>query len=92
MNISRKNGEEEISFQAAGMKHCCVDLSDQANLYCSPQSQNQLTESEMLALAAEMDGTLEGDIKSEEKRKKDEDWAAYTDAHRKGEGNTTNRG
>jgi immunoglobulin-binding protein 1 len=46
----------------------------------------------MLALAAEMDGTLEGDIKSEEKRKKDEDWAAYTDAHRKGEGNTTNRG
>ncbi|KZS88341.1 hypothetical protein SISNIDRAFT_459798, partial [Sistotremastrum niveocremeum HHB9708] len=57
-----------------------------------PQSEAALTTSEQLALDAEMDGTLEGEEKSEEKRLEDERWARYTDTHRKGEGNTMNRG
>ncbi len=51
-----------------------------------------MTGDEELSLAAEMDGTAESEIKGEMKRRKDEDWAAWTDEHRKGEGNTMNRG
>lgn len=57
-----------------------------------PQQDTQLTESELLALAAEEDGTAEGERKEEEQRQKEERWAAYTDTHRRGEGNTMNRG
>ncbi|GHJ85265.1 hypothetical protein NliqN6_1667 [Naganishia liquefaciens] len=57
-----------------------------------PQQDSQLTESEQLALDAEDDGTLAGESKAEQKRLKDEKWARYTDTHRKGEGNTLNRG
>ncbi|KAJ9107828.1 hypothetical protein QFC19_002734 [Naganishia cerealis] len=57
-----------------------------------PESENQLTESEQLALDAEDDGTVAAELKSEQKRLKDEKWARYTDTHRKGEGNTINRG
>jgi immunoglobulin-binding protein 1 len=58
----------------------------------SPESENQLTASEQLALDAEDDGTVDAELKSEQKRQKDEKWARYTDTHRKGEGNTINRG
>jgi len=51
-----------------------------------------LTESELLAIAAEQDGSVQGELKAEEKRRKDEEWARYTDEHKKGEGNTMNRG
>ncbi|EJD53163.1 hypothetical protein AURDEDRAFT_81407 [Auricularia subglabra TFB-10046 SS5] len=57
-----------------------------------PASLEQPTTSEQLAMDSEMDGTLFGEEKSEEKRQKDENWARYTDTHRKGEGNTMNRG
>lgn len=39
-----------------------------------------------------MDGTVESELKAEEKRQEDEHWARYTDLHPKGEGNTMNRG
>ncbi|KAJ3483912.1 hypothetical protein NLI96_g5990 [Meripilus lineatus] len=57
-----------------------------------PQSEAKLTTSEQLALDSEMDGTLFGEEKAEEKRQKDETWAQYTDTHPKGAGNTMNRG
>ncbi|KZV96155.1 hypothetical protein EXIGLDRAFT_671305 [Exidia glandulosa HHB12029] len=55
-------------------------------------SLDQPTTSEQLAMDAEDDGTFFGEQKAEEKRQKDEKWAQYTDTHRKGEGNTMNRG
>ena len=58
----------------------------------SPASQSAPTSSEQLAIDAEMDGTAEGEIKAEEKRKKDENWARYTDENPRGAGNTMNRG
>lgn len=57
-----------------------------------PASENAPTSSEQLALDAEMDGTLEGAEKQEQKRQKDENWAQFTDANPKGAGNTMNRG
>ncbi|KAG6820652.1 hypothetical protein H0H93_013851 [Arthromyces matolae] len=57
-----------------------------------PASAAAPTSSEQLALDAEMDGTLEGSAKSEEKRLKDENWARFTDENPKGAGNTMNRG
>lgn len=57
-----------------------------------PESQNRLTTSEQLQLDSEMDGTIIGEQKGEEKRQKDESWAQYTDANPKGAGNTMNRG
>ncbi|KAG6853905.1 hypothetical protein C0991_012574 [Blastosporella zonata] len=57
-----------------------------------PASEAAPTSSEQLALDAEMDGTGEGEQKSEEKRLKDENWARYTDENPKGAGNTMNRG
>lgn len=58
----------------------------------SPGSQAAPTSSEQLAIDAEMDGTMEGESKSEEKRNKDENWARYTDENPRGAGNTMNRG
>ncbi|KAF8590031.1 serine/threonine protein phosphatase PP2A-associated protein [Ramaria rubella] len=57
-----------------------------------PQSQNTPTHSEQLTLDSEMDGTMESELKAEEKREEDERWAQYIDMHPKGEGNTMNRG
>jgi len=57
-----------------------------------PQSLEQPTTSEQLAIDSEMDGAVFGEEKSEQKRQKDEKWASFTDTHRKGEGNTMNRG
>jgi len=51
-----------------------------------------LTDSEQLALDAEMDGAEEGERRAEEKRQKDESWARWTDDNPKGVGNTMNRG
>ena len=50
------------------------------------------TESELLALATEQDGTMEQEEKDEQKRQKDENWAVYTEANKRGAGNTMNRG
>jgi len=55
-------------------------------------SADQPSSSERLALDAEMDGSILGELKSEEKRRKDEEWAMYTDNNPKGTGNTLNRG
>ncbi|CAA7271528.1 unnamed protein product [Cyclocybe aegerita] len=55
-------------------------------------SQAKPTSSEQLAIDSEMDGTLEGEMKEEEKRQKDEKWARYTDDNPRGAGNTMNRG
>lgn len=72
-----------------------LDIERQRGKFISgggPQSENQPTSSEQLAIDSEMDGTTFGEEKAEEKRQKDETWARYTDSHRKGEGNTMNRG
>ena len=50
------------------------------------------TESELLELAAEEDGTVLGAEKAEQKRQKEEKWATFTDSNKKGAGNTMNRG
>ncbi|KAK0196789.1 TAP42-like protein [Armillaria mellea] len=55
-------------------------------------SENTPTSSEQLAIDAEMDGTVEGEAKAEEKRLKDENWAGFTDENPRGAGNTMNRG
>ncbi|KAG8948878.1 hypothetical protein FRC04_009216 [Tulasnella sp. 424] len=55
-------------------------------------SQNAPTSSEQLQMDSEQDGTIFGEQKSEEKRKKDEEWAVFTDRNPKGSGNTMNRG
>ncbi|KAI0293543.1 TAP42-like protein [Russula brevipes] len=57
-----------------------------------PQSASNPTSSEQLTMDAEQDGTAFGDAKSEEKRRKDEEWARFTDANPRGAGNTMNRG
>lgn len=79
---------EGASSTCRGM--CLTDI-----LLCgsnSPQSETRLTKKELLALAAEMEGTLEGEEKAEEKREEDERWARFTDANPRGAGNTMNRG
>ena len=50
------------------------------------------TESELLDLASEQDGTMGADEKSEQKRLKEEDWAQYAETNPRGAGNTMNRG
>ncbi|KAH7322264.1 serine/threonine protein phosphatase PP2A-associated protein [Rhizoctonia solani] len=55
-------------------------------------SEEAPTSSEQLTVDSEQDGTRFGEEKSEEKHRKDEEWAAYTDANPKGAGNTMNRG
>ncbi|KAH9066366.1 TAP42-like protein [Lactarius vividus] len=57
-----------------------------------PQSAAKPTSSEQLAIDAEQEGTAFGDAKSEEKRRKDEEWARFTDDNPRGAGNTMNRG
>ncbi|KAF8205785.1 TAP42-like protein [Mycena galopus ATCC 62051] len=57
-----------------------------------PGSENALTESEQLAVDAEMDGSKDGAEKEEMKRLKDEKWAQFTDENPRGAGNTMNRG
>ncbi|KAG9123401.1 hypothetical protein FRC07_014989 [Ceratobasidium sp. 392] len=55
-------------------------------------SEEAPTSSERLAIDAEQDGTQLGELRSEEKRLEDENWAIYTDENPKGIGNTMNRG
>jgi len=57
-----------------------------------PQSELEPTSSERLAIEVEQDGTMFGELKYEQKRLKDENWARYTDVNPKGAGNTMNRG
>ncbi|KAF9052938.1 serine/threonine protein phosphatase PP2A-associated protein [Panaeolus papilionaceus] len=57
-----------------------------------PASEAAPTSKEQLAMDAEMDGTVQGELKAEEKRQKDENWAQFTDANPRGAGNTMNRG
>jgi len=55
-------------------------------------SENAPTSTEILQLASEQDGTRDGRDKEEQKRRKEEDWAVYTELNKKGAGNTMNRG
>ncbi|KAG2106683.1 TAP42-like protein [Suillus discolor] len=57
-----------------------------------PQSEGQPTSSEQLTMDSETDGTIFGEMKLEEKRQKDEQWAQFKDANPRGAGNTMNRG
>ncbi|KAL9715334.1 Type 2A phosphatase-associated protein 42 [Leucoagaricus gongylophorus] len=50
------------------------------------------TSSKQLQIDSEMDGTVAGEEKAEEKRQKDEKWSRFTDANPRGAGNTMNRG
>ena len=58
----------------------------------SAASENAPTSTEVLQLASEQDGTYDGEEKEEQKRRKEEDWAVYTEINKKGAGNTMNRG
>ena len=69
-----------------------VDNPDGITDGTRPASQNAPTESELLALAADDDGTVTGEEAAEKKRIKEEDWATYTDSHAKGAGNRMNKG
>jgi hypothetical protein len=95
MNISKSNSNEAILSQAEGRTlsltvHPCLI---HVHILCDrPGSENEPTSSEKLAIAAEMDGTREGEEKEEEKRKKDEKWAVFADENPRGIGNTMNRG
>ncbi|XAO23936.1 hypothetical protein I312_102721 [Cryptococcus bacillisporus CA1280] len=55
-------------------------------------SYDKPTDSELLELDSEMDGTRHAEEQAEHKREKDEKWAQYTDDNPKGYGNTTNKG
>lgn len=55
-------------------------------------SYDKPTDSELLELDSEMDGTRHAEKQAEHKREKDEKWAQYTDDNPKGYGNTTNKG
>lgn len=67
-------------------------MHSQFALRARPASRNAPTSSEQLTMDSERDGTRFGEEKEEEKRRKDEDWAVFTDANPKGSGNTMNRG
>jgi len=56
------------------------------------RSEAKPTLSEQLTIDSEMDGTGLGELKAEEQRHKDEQWAQYKDTHPRGVGNTMNRG
>ncbi|KAF9227779.1 TAP42-like protein [Gyrodon lividus] len=56
------------------------------------QTETESTSSEQLTRNSELDGSVFGEMKAEEKRQKDEEWAQYKDAHARGAGNTMNRG
>lgn len=58
----------------------------------SQASYDKPTDSELLELDSEMDGTRHAEEQAEHKREKDEKWAQYTDDNPKGYGNTTNKG
>lgn len=55
-------------------------------------SENKPTNKEVLQEASEMDGTVAGEKKSEQKRREEEEWALFTEVNPKGWGNTMNRG
>ena len=61
-------------------------------IFYRPQSAQEPTSSEQLALDAEQDGTAFAEEQAETKRLKDENWARYIDDNPKGAGNTMNRG
>ncbi|KAL4067754.1 TAP42-like protein [Scleroderma yunnanense] len=56
------------------------------------QLEEKPTTSEQLAIDSEMDRTVFGEGKSEEKRLRDEQWAQFKDDNPKGAGNMMNRG
>ncbi|KZO90489.1 TAP42-like protein [Calocera viscosa TUFC12733] len=55
-------------------------------------SENAPTSKEQLQLDTEMEGTAFAEERAEEQRRKDEDWAVWTDANPKGAGNRGNKG
>jgi len=55
-------------------------------------SENAPTSTEQLQLDTEMDGTAFAEDREEEQRRKDEDWAVWTEANPKGGGNRGNKG
>lgn len=71
--------------RAAGGRGAHTDPRSQAS-YDAP------TESELLELEAENDGSAAAEAAEEKKRLKEEKWAQYTDENQKGAGNTLNRG
>jgi hypothetical protein len=91
MNIWRRRGGEAILSQAEG-EFGSLWYNGFANGFSREASFNAPTSKEILQEASEMDGTLGGEEKSEQKRKEEEEWAMYTEANPKGMGNTMNRG
>ena len=92
MSIWKRKLGRGISLLVEG-ELCTLDILPRAYIGCTRQaSADAPTATELLELAAEQDGTLEADDKTEQKRIKDENWARYTEANPKGAGNTMNRG
>ena len=89
LQIEKERGK---FISGGGYVHALHTLSPFTDFDLRKASESALTESEQLALDAEMDGTAESERRAEEKRLKDENWAQYTDTHARGAGNTMNRG
>jgi hypothetical protein len=92
-NTSKLKKREETLLLEEG-KHTTTNsaLQDESSSRFSPASLEQPTSSEQLQIDSEMDGTVAGEDKAEEKRQKDEKWAQFKDANQRGAGNTMNRG
>ena len=94
-NTLRLSGSAATFSQEEGkMPRSIILLPGSSSHECNPRPQSaaQPTSSEQLAIDAEQDGTAFGDTRSEEKRRKDEEWARFTDDNPRGAGNTMNRG
>ncbi|CAD6885266.1 unnamed protein product [Tilletia laevis] len=57
-----------------------------------PEGAAKATPKEERAIRAQLDGTQEGEEAEEEERREKIKWDAWSDEHRRGEGNTMNRG
>lgn len=74
------------------MSAACEKTRPGLTRYRRQASADAPTESELLALAAEQDGTAAAEEKGEQKRLKEENRARYTELNPRGAGNTMNRG
>jgi hypothetical protein len=92
MSIWKKRIGEATYYLEEGQSACFVLCLPVTESVVSPRSAEQLTSAEQLILDSEMDGSAIGEAKTEEKRRKDEEWAIFTDNNPKGAGNTMNRG
>ncbi|KAH0830692.1 TAP42-like family-domain-containing protein [Lanmaoa asiatica] len=86
-----KSDSAGVSFPPGGKLHS--DNTGAWLIYLRrPRTEAEPTSSQQFTTDSEMDGTALGELKAEEQRHKDEQWAQYKDAHPRGAGNTMNCG